>query len=241
MRSSDVVRIARHRAGLTQAELAARSTVPRETIARWEAGSREPSLSSLRSVVAAAGLDLTVGIAEGDDTLQELARDQLLLSPRDRLSALLPDRHAKAAVAGLLWLAGAASKTIVVGPLAAVLQGAPQRPGSEAIEVVASDSGLLADELTAGGFKAAEDAERWASTDRRWTWESRQAAIVIASGLPGSGGYPDLRRSVVRLPIGDTKIDIAHPRDLLRLAETSTRAAEAARVPGLRALLEVLE
>jgi hypothetical protein len=35
-----------------------------------------------------------------------------------------------------------------------------------------------------------------------------------------------------------TSIRVAHPRDLLRMADASPRESERARVPGLRALLD---
>ena len=90
MTSSDIVRIARQRAGLTQRQLAQRSGHPRETIARWETGAREPSLESLRALVRACGLELVLALAAGDDSLTELVDDQLALAPVDRLQKLLP-------------------------------------------------------------------------------------------------------------------------------------------------------
>ncbi len=95
MTSQDIVRIARQRAGLTQQQLAARSGHPRETIARWETGAREPSLASVQALVAACGLELVVGVAAGDDSLGDLVTDQLALSPAERLTRLLPPRRAR--------------------------------------------------------------------------------------------------------------------------------------------------
>jgi transcriptional regulator with XRE-family HTH domain len=239
MRTSDLVRIARHRAGLTQKQLASRSGIPRETIARWETGIQEPSLSTLEDVVAACGLTLTVRITEGDDSLDILVSDQMALSPIDRLGKLMPADQAARTQHVLNWLALARTPIIVVGGFAAALQGAPQQPGDLGVEVVAGDLVALTSELADSGFAPTDSDERWAARDRRWPWSSRDGGeIVLASGLPGSRDYPDLRRNAVAVEIGDgRRVRVAHPRDLVRLAEASPRAPEQARLPGLRALL----
>jgi transcriptional regulator with XRE-family HTH domain len=236
--SSDIVRIARQRAGLTQQQLAQRSGHPRETIARWETGAREPSLESLRALVRACGLELVLALAEGDDSLTELVDDQLALAPVDRLQKLLPADEAADAMRALSWLAAARSPSIVVGGAAAALQGAPQRPRDGGVEVVASDPLALTDEMAAGGLVPTDSDERFAESDRRWPWTlPGGGTVVLAGGLPGSGDFADLRRSAQQLDLGGVSVRVAHPRDLLRLAGASARESEQSRVPGLRALL----
>ncbi len=243
MRASDLVRMARHRAGLTQQQLASRSGIPRETIARWETGIQEPSLATLEDIVAACGLTLTVRITEGDDSLDILVSDQLALSPIDRLGKLMPANQAARARTVLNWLALARTPTVVVGGVAGALQGAPQQPGDLGVEVVAGDVVALTTELADSGFAPTDSDERWAASDRRWPWSFRDGGeIVLASGLPGSRDYPDLRRNAVSVEIGhDREVRVAHPRDLVRLAEASPRAPEQARLPGLRALLSAAD
>src|SRR5688572_23661711 len=102
--AADIALMARARAGLTQAELAARSGFSRETIARWEGGSREPTLTSLNELIAAAGLELVVGIAAGDESLDELVAHQLALSPPERLAALLPPEQLRKTLDAISWL-----------------------------------------------------------------------------------------------------------------------------------------
>jgi transcriptional regulator with XRE-family HTH domain len=238
MRSSDIVRIARQRAGLTQQQLAHRSGHPRETIARWETAAREPSLQSLRALVRACGLELVVALAEGDDSLTGLVDDQLALAPADRLRRLLPADDAKEVHRALSWLAAARSPSIVVGGVAAALQGAPQRPRDVGVEVVASDPLALTREMEAAGFEATDSDERFAESDRRWPWKlPGGGAVVLAGALPGSGDFADLRRSAQQVELDGASVRVAHPRDLLRLADASIRESEQARVPGLRALL----
>jgi len=60
---------------------------------------------------------------------------------------------------------------------------------------------------------------------------------VLASNIPGTGDYRDLRRAARTIEFDGTSIAVAHPRDLLRMADASPRESERARVPGLRALL----
>jgi transcriptional regulator with XRE-family HTH domain len=239
MMSRDVVRIARQRAGLTQQQLAGRSGHPRETIARWETGAREPSLTSLQGVVAACDLDLVINLARRDRTLDTLVADQLELLPLDRLKQLLPGVAGRESLRALRWLARAESPAIAVGAIAGVLQGEPQRPGSGHVDVVASDSFAMEHEMREAGLTAVDTEERWADVDRREPWTlPNGGTIVLVQDLPGTLGYPDLRRSAREVEIGDAgSIEVAHPRDLLRAADASTRESDRARVPALRVLL----
>jgi transcriptional regulator with XRE-family HTH domain len=118
--SRDIVRIARQRAGITQQQLADRSGHPRETIARWEAGAREPSLATLKALVAACDLDLVIHLARKDSSLEELVADQLELTATERLERLMPATAADDALRALRWLAAARTPVIVIGGLAAV-------------------------------------------------------------------------------------------------------------------------
>jgi hypothetical protein len=167
--------------------------------------------------------------------------DQLALSPRERLERLLPPDEALVSRRSIEWLASARTPTILVGAVAAALQGAAQRPESGRVEVVAGDPVALIAEMTDAGFQPSDDPERWAEADRRWPWHMPEGGVIaLASALPGARDYPDLRRSAQRLALDRTEVRVAHPRDLLRLADASPRESERAQVPGLRALLERL-
>lgn len=234
--------MARARAGLSQQQLSDRSGVPRVTIARWETGTREPTLASLRELVRACGLDLAIRLSEGDDSLEDLVADQRALAPAERLKRLLAADQANAALEALRWLTNAKAPTIVIGGVGATLLGAPQRPDDEAVAVVAGDPFALTAEMTSGGLVPTDDQQRWADSDRRWPWRLRGGGTVtIASGLPGARDYADLRRDAVTVDVdSSTRVRVAHPRDLLRLAEASANEGERARVPGLQALLSRL-
>lgn len=83
--SSDLILEARKRAGLSQAELARRTGRAQSGIARWERGDVEPGLSTLVELVRACGLELTVGLAEYDDSYVPLIDRALDRSPAERI------------------------------------------------------------------------------------------------------------------------------------------------------------
>lgn len=91
MRSAEIIREARLRAGLTQYELAERSGRKRGVIARWEQGSVAPSAETLIELVRACGFDLPLELvpyaSKDVDRLAKNAR----LTPERRVS-----RHQKA-------------------------------------------------------------------------------------------------------------------------------------------------
>ena len=61
--AGQLIREARKRAGLTQAELARRARTTQSVIARLERGATSPSLERVSQLVQAAGLELRVGIS----------------------------------------------------------------------------------------------------------------------------------------------------------------------------------
>ena len=240
MRTQDVIRIARDRAGLTQEQLAARSGRPRETIARWETGSQAPSLEAVSALVAQCGLDLVLRLAEGDGTLLERVREQLALPPLKRLTRLSTPETVRDAKRSLRWLAGARTPTVVVGQLGAALLGAPQRPDGAQVEFVSADPVATERELRSAGLMPVDVDDRWREEDVREPWTfAGGGTLAMARKVRGTGDYRDLNRSA--LPVDCEKrarVVVAHPRDLLRIADASPREAERARVPGLQALLE---
>ena len=85
MVSADLLREARRRAGLTQAQLAELIDRPQSQIARWESGRVEPSLETLRSVIRACGLELGFGVYAYDDSYVPVIQRNLELEPGDRI------------------------------------------------------------------------------------------------------------------------------------------------------------
>jgi transcriptional regulator with XRE-family HTH domain len=83
--SGDLLREARLRACLTQKELARRAGTSQSAIARWESGAVQPSLERLRELVRACGLELTLGMANYDDSYDEWIERYLDLTPEERV------------------------------------------------------------------------------------------------------------------------------------------------------------
>lgn len=89
MRGADLIREARLRAGLTQAELAARLGKAPSVIGRWEQGRASPSFETVMQVVRAAGLEPSIWLSDTDDHDRTLIRHCLALSPAQRLAEMV--------------------------------------------------------------------------------------------------------------------------------------------------------
>ena len=92
MRSAEVIREARLRAGLTQLELAERSGRDRSVIARWEQGTVAPSIETLVELVRACGFELPLELVPRDEVGIERLRKNALLSPERRVQRFLQAR-----------------------------------------------------------------------------------------------------------------------------------------------------
>jgi transcriptional regulator with XRE-family HTH domain len=88
MRGADLIREARLRAGLTQAELSARTGTQRSVIARWEQGAVSPSFDNMLEVIEACGFELPLMLVPRDASLDERLHKNRLLSPERRAQRL---------------------------------------------------------------------------------------------------------------------------------------------------------
>ncbi len=97
MTSGMLIREARLRVGLSQAELGSRVGKDRAQIARWERGAVEPSFETLRELVRACGLELAVEIVAhaSEPATDERLVKRLRLSPQERVERLLKTLKAK--------------------------------------------------------------------------------------------------------------------------------------------------
>ena len=91
MRSAALLREARLRAGLTQADLAERTGRDRSVIARWEQGVVAPSVETLIELVRACGFDLPLELVHYDEIVDKELSKTALLSPERRLNTMLRD------------------------------------------------------------------------------------------------------------------------------------------------------
>jgi transcriptional regulator with XRE-family HTH domain len=83
-----LVRSARGRAGLTQAQLAERMGTTQSAVSRLEGGRDEPRLPTLRAALAACGLVLDLVVRPEPDVDRTQIRQQLALSPEQRLASV---------------------------------------------------------------------------------------------------------------------------------------------------------
>ena len=89
MRSAALIREARLRAGLTQAELAERTRRDRSVVARWEQGVVAPSVETLIELVRACGFDLPLELVPHDVSGVDRLKKNAMLSPERRVTRLL--------------------------------------------------------------------------------------------------------------------------------------------------------
>jgi len=79
-----LLRYARLKAKLSQAELAERANVPRSMVSAYERDQRQATLPTLIRLLRAAGFDLRMELTPHDDHDEVLAERELLRSPEDR-------------------------------------------------------------------------------------------------------------------------------------------------------------
>jgi transcriptional regulator with XRE-family HTH domain len=107
MNGGALVREARRRVSLTQADLAVRLRTTQSAIARLERGRTEPSFARVVEAVRACGLELIPALTDQDDADWSVASTNLLLTPDQRV------RRHQAALA----FARAGRKAIALGGL----------------------------------------------------------------------------------------------------------------------------
>ena len=88
MVSGDLLREARRRAGLSQAELAKRAGKATSVIGRWERNEVNPSLETVREVVQACGLELGFTLRRPTREQDDVIENTLRLTPSERLEQL---------------------------------------------------------------------------------------------------------------------------------------------------------
>ena len=89
MMSGDLIREARLRASLTQAELGERIGQPQSVIARWERGAVTPSFETLREAVRGCRLELSFHLSTLDESTATVIDEHLKMTPAQRLTDLL--------------------------------------------------------------------------------------------------------------------------------------------------------
>jgi transcriptional regulator with XRE-family HTH domain len=89
MHGGYLIREARRRAGLTQAELAERINTAQPNVARWESADMSPSVDVLSRIVQACGLELIVRLIPREANDWAVVEDSQAMSMDERLEKLI--------------------------------------------------------------------------------------------------------------------------------------------------------
>lgn len=89
MKVSELIRVARKRAGLTQAQLAEKAGTSQPAIARWEAGERDPGFGTLQRLIHACDLDMSIALNQADLHDLSLALRTREMTPGQRVENML--------------------------------------------------------------------------------------------------------------------------------------------------------
>jgi len=82
--AANLLKLARAKTGVSQAQMAALAGVPRSTVERIEAGTRQPSLPTLGRLLAAVDLDMRVRLEPYDDHDDVLDATYAAMTPEQR-------------------------------------------------------------------------------------------------------------------------------------------------------------
>jgi transcriptional regulator with XRE-family HTH domain len=255
MDSASLIRQARMRRGLSQAELAELSGRDRAQLARWERGVNVPSFENLRDLLHACGFDLSTELVEFDTAQDDDLLVGLRETPQERVAELLR-RPGPSAVTDHadafdpLRILGGLDQLrlnyVVVGELAEVVHGS--RGMADLVEIA---PGLRPDNLErlrralrALGVSEKEiarvDDEKLAEHGARLRVESPAGTIVITPMPEGTRGWNDLRRAATREPLGGgLRPSIASLADLVRMNEAATEPGHADRARTLRRMVDL--
>jgi transcriptional regulator with XRE-family HTH domain len=257
MVSASLLVEARRRAGLSQRELGARAGVAQQEIARYERGRVTPSLERLRALIAACGLELTLGLARADDSYDGQIAAALAQAPVQRLSRALRDaepmRAARARQAGtsppppvdvigvLRALNAGAARYVLVGEVAETLHGSPLLSIGRSVTIVPragqrDRARLVAAITAAAGQPSSGPADSAIDLPSHWIVDAYGAELVATPTPAATQGYDDLYRDAVQMRVGaDVTVAVASLVDLVRIAQAGDGGA---RVPALRRTLE---
>jgi transcriptional regulator with XRE-family HTH domain len=210
MDGSPLVREARRRAGLSQAELAARAGTTQSAIARLERGRASASFRRVSELVEACGLELRVHLAP--------------LPPLPASSPVLPEDLR----ALLREVAGRELPALVAGDAAAVLHGVAVEAatltlvpadGRRELEAIAAmlDAVHARLRVDGGSLPFERDPASLASTGRLELVTSL-GPLELDPRPPGTGGYRDLARDASFLTVDGRAVRVASLGDVVRIA-----------------------
>ncbi|MGH2723895.1 MAG: helix-turn-helix transcriptional regulator [Actinomycetota bacterium] len=208
MNAARVLREARARAGLTQAEVARRAGLPQPAVARIERGGGIPRVDTLERLLRACGASLAVEPRLGMDVDRKEIRDLLRLTPSERLAHASAPGFRPAQVLRIL-VRGRRVRCVAIGGVAALLRGAPAWPST--VEVAPRPDAMNRRRLRLAVQRLGAGRIRYGTVTPRWA-------------LRRVGSYELLDRAAEAVPMGDFTVRVASVDDLIRLARTPEEA-----------------
>jgi transcriptional regulator with XRE-family HTH domain len=259
VRSAAIIREARLRAGLTQAELAERTGRERSVIARWEQGAVSPSVDTLLALVEACGFELPLELLPRQPGADERLRKNVLLSPERHVQRALRELE-KARRGGtdapppfdpyalLAALERHRVAYLLIGAFARVLRGADELTGGLDFAPSLREANLrrleaalveLSAERTDGRVLVLDQATITAEPLIRL--QSPQGELGIVPEPAGTRrGYDDLRRAATREHLGrGVRPAVASTADLARMLAALGREADLPKLRAIRRLTEL--
>jgi predicted nucleotidyltransferase len=140
---------------------------------------------------------------------------------------------------------------VVVGALAATMQGSPLRtedvdicPSRSEVNLARLASALLQLEAREWDVSRGEEVERvWSAeflaSDRVWILMTRSGRLDLIFVPAGSTGFDELDGRAAELAIDDLIVRVASLEDIIRSKETLGRERDLAQLPTLRRLSEI--
>jgi transcriptional regulator with XRE-family HTH domain len=226
VQGNSIVREARKRSGLSQADLAMRVGTTQSAIARLEAGRSSPGFERVAELVAACGLELRISIRE----------------PRQRIAPTASEPS----VAALRALLEREAMFVLTGEFAARLRSGLAIEEAPAITPEESRSNLIAlcaalDDLAARvrmadgtGTLPFDRTPESLLSQEKWALATTEGDLDVAMRPPGTGGYRDLVREASPLRIGGLELPTASLHDVVRELEAAN--ADPDLIHGLRQL-----
>jgi transcriptional regulator with XRE-family HTH domain len=258
VRSAAIIREARLRAGLTQAELAERTGRERSVIARWEQGAVAPSVEAVLALVKACGFELPLELVPSESADDERLRKNLLLSPERQVQRSLRDRE-KARLAEtdalspfdpyalLAALERSRVSYVLIGAFARVLRGAEELTDGLDIAPSLREPNLRRLEAALTDLDAECSDRRALVLDQEiksgplLRLRSPHGELGIVPEPAGTRrGYDDLRRAATREHLGrGVRPRVASTADLARMLAALGRDIDRPKLRAMRRLAEL--
>jgi transcriptional regulator with XRE-family HTH domain len=259
VRGGELIREARLRAGLTQAELSQRTGRERSVIARWEQGVISPPIESLLACLHACGFDLPFVLVPIDRSRDEELHATLMLTPSERVERMLEElgegrgrkgRGAQARRASfdphelLAALQRRDVGFVLVGAFARVLHGTGEVTDALDLTPSVREDNLARLERALIDLDARRiDGKRLELRDAEdppIELETRAGRLTLVPEPAGTRGYDDLRRRATREPLGrGLRPQVASPGDLARMLGALDREDQIQTLLRLRRLIEL--